>query len=136
MRFYIASGLENAQNVRVAARTLTELGHVHAYDWTRHGDVRSEGGERLAEVAAAELAAVTSSELVLVMLPGGCGTHTELGAALAAPGDRQVWIYGDESFFASGGSTCAFYFHPRVRRFSGGFSLVLAAISEEFGGRV
>ena len=135
MRFYIASGLKNAENVRVAAQALTDLGHVHAYDWTRHGDVRKEGGERLAEVAAVELAAVTSSELVLVMLPGGCGTHTELGAALVAPGDRRVWIYGDKGFFASDERTCAFYFHPRVRRFSEDFSTVLAAISEEFGGQ-
>lgn len=113
------------------------MGHVQSYDWTAHGDVRKEGGARLSAVSENELAAVAESRLVLILLPGGRGTHAELGAALAsrsAMPDKKIFIYcEDGSAFLPGEGTCAFYWAGGVRRFSGGIESVLGAIKECFG---
>lgn len=138
MRFYIASGLTNFARVREAAAALKALGHEQSYDWTKHGDVRKEGGERLGQVAINESSAVMGSQLVLLLLPGERGTHTELGMAIASAvlsGDKQVWLWSETGeHFAADERTCAFYFHPCVRRFVGGFEQVVSAIDAEFGG--
>lgn len=43
MRFYIATGLVNAEHARKAAEVLRRNGHEQTYDWTTHGDIRHEG---------------------------------------------------------------------------------------------
>lgn len=138
MRYYIASGLENFECVRQTADALNALGHAQSYDWTRHGDVRKQGADRLTQVATNEAAAVMDSELVLVLLPGARGTHSELGLALATAvlrGNKQVWLWSQTGEdFEADERTCAFYFHPCVRRFVGDFSAVLDAVEASFGG--
>lgn len=47
MRFYIATGLVNAEHARKAAEVLRRNGHEQTYDWTTHGDIRHEGAERM-----------------------------------------------------------------------------------------
>lgn len=133
MNYYIASGLENAQRVRFAAEAL--CAHTRTYDWTTHGDIRTHGPERMRTVAGSELAAVLDADLVLVLLPGGKGTHTELGAALASyrPSRRLiVWSETGVEFDAGCGSThpsvCAFYFHPQVERWSCPFETLLTQL--------
>ena len=103
MRFYIATGLVNAEHARKAAEVLRRNGHEQTYDWTTHGDIRHEGAERMSEVAFNELRAVRDAELVVALLPGGQGTHTELWSET-----------GDE--FAFDNRTCTFYFHPAAER--------------------
>lgn len=90
MRFYIATGLVNAEHARKAAEVLRRNGHEQTYDWTTHGDIRHEGAERMSEVAFNELRAVRDAELVVALLPGGQGTHTELGVALATRSNKRI----------------------------------------------
>ena len=92
-------------------------GHEQTYDWTTHGDIRHEGAERMSEVAFNELRAVRDAELVVALLPGGQGTHTELGVALATRSNKRIILWsetGDE--FAFDNRTCTFYFHPAAER--------------------
>lgn len=120
MNYYIASGLENFRRVGLAAQALSR--HTRTYDWTAHGDIRREGPERMRRVSSTELEAVVTAELVLVLLPGGKGTHTELGAALAVGQHKRIvlWSETGEEFRAGEGQThssvCAFYFHPCAER--------------------
>ena len=82
-RIYIASGLENAPAVCRLRDALVKAGHFITYDWTTHGRV---AGERrvLWRIAVNELEiGVSGADVVLVLLPGGLGTHTEMGFALA-----------------------------------------------------
>ena len=126
-KYYIASGLENAAAVRELKQILDAAGWHHTYDWTVHGSVYGEGADRLAEVAAAESAGVIDAEVVVALLPGGRGTHTELGMAIACgefdigTEDRvRICVYSatPEKDFGTNGTTCAFYHHPLVERFS------------------
>lgn len=117
MRFYVASGLENRDRAREIIQLLSERGHMPTYDWTAHGDVRGEGAERLMAVASNEVSAVRDAELVIVMLPGGQGTHTELGIALATRANKRILLWsatGEE--FEDGPKTCAFYHHLAVEQ--------------------
>ncbi len=126
MNYYIASGLENFAKVKELKAILDERGWEHTYDWTAHGAVWPEGQERLAEVSALEEKGVTAADVVIVLLPGGRGTHAELGMAItmtAACVDTEdamrIVIYSeDPKNFEIGPQTCAFYHHPTVERFT------------------
>lgn len=119
MRFYIASRLENARTVKQMATVLRAAGHTHTYDWTTHGSVQCEGEARISEVAAAETRGILFADLVIVLLPGGRGTHTELGIALGAGGKDILICAHDDSLFLHDERTCAFYHFPTVMRFVG-----------------
>jgi len=113
MKVYIATRLENIELQRRAADALREGGSTITYDWGEHGPVWTEGRERCREVAQAELRGVVEADLVFVLLPGGRGTHIELGAALAL--DKVAILYSEDGeHFIIGPDACAFYHHPRV----------------------
>lgn len=115
MKFYIASRLENAETVSRIAAVLKAAGHIHTYDWTVHGSVKEEGEQRIKEVAEAEMRGVINAEAVIVLLPGGRGTHAELGIALGA-GDKTIMICAaDDSMFLQDDRTCAFYWNKGTR---------------------
>lgn len=117
MRFYVASGLENRDLAEDMIVFIHGRGHLPVYDWTVHGDVRGQGAGRLREVATHECSAVREAEFVLVMLPGGYGTHTELGIALGSRSNKRIVLWsatGKE--FEDGPYTCAFYHHMSVER--------------------
>jgi hypothetical protein len=133
-KYYIASKLENHAQVRELKAILDQSGWEHTYDWTVHGSVQSEGAERIAEVASAEAEGVCYADAIIVLLPGGRGTHAELGmaigqthlgremeaAGIVAEVERRICIYSPDpdKDFGTGGTTCAFYHHPYVERFT------------------
>ena len=125
MKFYIASALENHASVSLAATMLKNAGHTHTYDWTEHGSVQRDGDARIAEVAANEIAGVWAADVVIVLLPGGRGTHTELGVAIGA--GKQVHVHGP--MLDASGRTCAFYHAPNVTRHYGSIVTMLAAVN-------
>ena len=108
MIFYIATKLENHENHNRLRDYLLGLGHQISYDWTNHGSVQGEGDARIAEVAAMQ--GVQDASVVIVLLPGGRGTHVELGAAWAS--SRRIFIHGPRA--AEDGRECAFYHSPGV----------------------
>lgn len=124
--FYIATGLGRAPEAKALAAQLAALGFSQTYDWTQHGSVQAEGPAKIAEVSENELNGVLDAELFIALLPGGRGTHTEFGAALANArqrafrgqgGGRTILIVGPTE--DASGRTCAFYLHPHVdERFS------------------
>ena len=81
---------------------------MHTYDWTmlpRRG------------LTAADLAEYAARERVILLLPGGRGTHVELGMALAL-GKKVFLCAGDAEAFAPE-DTVAFYHLPGVVRLAG-----------------
>jgi nucleoside 2-deoxyribosyltransferase len=129
MKFYIASGLENAEMVTAFARVLKAYKWTHTYDWTVHGNVQEDGKTRLTEVATKEIKGVVDADVVIVLLPGGRGTHAELGAANALNRPVFIWAESEESFLL-GGRTCAFYWNRNVTRVIGDRFKLLEALFE------
>lgn len=133
--FYIASRLENAAQVRELRDLLTAAGWTCAYDWTAHGSVRSDDGdpaarERITEVAAAEVIGA-AADVFIALLPGGRGTHVEIGVAIAThwdnPASVVLWSPQSEVDFGTSKETSAFYHHPLVTQRSDATMAELAA---------
>lgn len=113
MKFYIATSLSRMTAHHVVRDALIKLDHEISYDWTLHGSVKSVSKERLREVASLELDGVAEADFVIVLLPGGNGTHLELGFAIAK--GKRVFLHAEDSLvFELGPQTNAFYHHPDV----------------------
>lgn len=133
MKFYIASKLENAEAVSRVARALKAAGHIHTYDWTVHGSVQDKGEQRIREVAEAEKQGVLDADVVIVILPGGRGTHAELGIALGAGNKEIVICAADNSLFLANTSTCAFYWNMGIHRVVGTEEAWLKTLLKVYG---
>lgn len=91
------------------------MGISLSYDWTVHGSVKSVSLERLREVAIFELNGVLEADYLVVLLPGGTGTHLELGFGLGK--NKKIFLrIEDASLFNLGPQTNAFYHHPNLIR--------------------
>lgn len=91
-KFYIASGFANKDRVVNVSTIFKEHGFVHTYDWTR--TEKANTTEALREIGTAEMNAVMETDFVMVILPGGKGTHVELGLALAS--GTKVYLYSQD----------------------------------------
>lgn len=115
MRFYIATKLENHAAHNVIRDCLHERGWRITYDWTTHGPVWRLGEDTIRETAVKEVQGVSCADVVVVLWPGGRGTHVELGAAIAL--GKRIVIHaesGPRGLLGIGPETCAFYWHPQV----------------------
>ncbi len=129
MRFYVASGLENHGRVQAVIEKLRSLDHEIGYDWTTHGDVRGQGLDVLNTVAGNETFAVIDAGCVLLLLPGGFGTHTELGLALASRSNKRIILWSETGReFGDDQNTCAFYHHSAIRRLVCSFDELLTTL--------
>lgn len=118
--FYLATSLERAEEAKALAIEIRALGLTPTYEWWTHGSVQTEGPEKIREVAMAEIDGVKSADLFVCLLPGGRGTHTELGIAIATSLERVYKNYREDTALVlvgpteQDGRTCAFYLHPHV----------------------
>lgn len=114
--FYLASGGDTRTKRRRIARisrALVAAGHTCAYRWwdeplydTPRADITPAQWGR---IAIAERDAILKAEFVIVLLPGGAGTHAEFGISYGL-GKRVFLGYLDDA------PPCPFYFLPRVDR--------------------
>lgn len=117
MKYYIATSLRRADHNKRVQKGLTPYGYEITYDWTKHGSVKHVSRERLQDVAIQEVNAVLEADIIIVLLPGGLGTHTEFGIALGL-GKKVIIHAEDQSFFDIGDKTVAFYHHPNLIQIS------------------
>jgi hypothetical protein len=127
MRFYVASGYGNKDNVLKFIKVLEDAGHECTFNWPLLGSVDEKEStkllERIQELAEVELEAVISAEIFIAVLPGGVGTHTELGMALGS-GCKNIVICAEkeEEHFDIYGRTNVHYFKRGTsRRLTGNF---------------
>lgn len=117
MKFYVASGVSNAEKVNLAAAALNAAGHERTYDWTGHGDVSKAEPAFKRHVASSESRGVLEAELVVLLLPGRFGTHAELGMALASAENKRILLWSESPApFDGTEGFCVFYHHPAVER--------------------
>lgn len=127
MKYYIATSIARAPFHNLVRDTLKKFGHEITYDWTTHGSVKETTQARLREVAHAEFQGILNSDFILVLLPGGKGTHAELGFSIASK--KQVFIHSEDPMtFEIGPQACAFYHHSDVTRFSGSIESVAQTV--------
>ena len=115
MKYYIATRLENHGEHNRLRDLLKLAGHECTYDWTQSGSVTGDL-QRISEIAQLEIAGVLSADFVIALWPAGRGTHVEIGAAIAR-GIPVLFVSDVPEHHEACRGTCAFYHHPRVRRF-------------------
>ena len=127
MKYYIATSLSRAPAHHTVRNSLASLGHEISYDWTSHGNVKSVSKERLQEVGLLELEGISESDFIVVLLPGGHGTHLELGFAIA--GGKRIFLHSEDPLvFELGPQTNAFYHHPEITHLHCPLADVAAAV--------
>lgn len=128
MKVYIATGLKNTKRHNKLRDLLADRGIGLTYDWTFHGNVSDSGRDIRAETAEKEVVGAASSDAVVVLLPGGRGTHTELGIGLGHC--VPVFLWEENGDFSTDHGTCVFYWHESVHRKSGSLEDLANYIAE------
>ena len=115
MNVYIAAATTDFEIVREVATALQRAGHVQTFDWTRAEEVN--GTQVRADLAEAEVEGVRRADLLVAIMPGGRGTHAEIGAALGLKKPILLVCFGS---WALSNSTsrkeCLFYSHALVQK--------------------
>ncbi len=110
-RFYISSQKDRSAQANALAKELKVHGWERTYTWTAHD---GEGPDGHAKVALLELEGVQKADVVIVLLPGGFGTHVEIGAALAL--GKPVILHSPDQATLERPYRCVFHSHPKVER--------------------
>ncbi|MGP4107842.1 nucleoside 2-deoxyribosyltransferase [Virgibacillus sp. L01] len=113
MNFYVASEFANKEQVQYVTQKLQSRGYNLTYDWTRNERATTE--RELSRIGILEKEAVLNCDFFILLLPGGKGSHTELGMALAL--DKRVYIYSTDMIDKTTAST--FYYLHGVEHFYG-----------------
>jgi hypothetical protein len=124
MNFYIASSFKNIQQVRYVSEQLKEKGFTQTYDWTRNE--RAASLEDLERIGQEEKSAVMDSDMIVVLLPAGKGSHIEMGIALGLR--KKVFLYSPSDEMRNLAETSTFYHLPEVERCHGNLDELLTRI--------
>lgn len=113
-KVYIASTLSNSVRVQKLGKRLRDLGIEITYDWTTHNNgvpyVSDDQPEHKRIIGEYELKGVFDADCVLVVMPGGSGTHFEFGFAYAL--QKRIVLLLDEHK----GQSPSFHFMNEVAR--------------------
>lgn len=107
-KFYIATSLARMEEHNVVRDALLAKDWKITYDWTLHGSVKKTSFDRLKDVGGKMAEGIFDADVVIVLLPGGRGTHTELGMAIAK--NKRIFVHAETSdYFSLCDKTIAFY---------------------------
>jgi len=106
---YIATSKAAIAVHNILRNLLAKADIPQSYDWTVEG--LQDTAEAHKQIASKCIKGVIDANLVIVLLPGGRGTHVELGAALALM--KPILLYGDISW-RKDTKASAFYWHPDI----------------------
>lgn len=132
MKFYVASSFSNIENVRIVSGVLRNHGFCQTYDWTINN--RANSIESLTAIGESEKKGVAESDILVVLLPGGKGSHIEMGIALGL--GKTVYLYSSkEEYFVDYSMTSTFYHIEGVKKYVGSIEAFLEFIVTEEGSR-
>jgi len=124
MNFYVASSFQNKKVVNEVSLLLKQLGWHHTYDWTQSERVTSL--EALQKIGMLEKQAIANSDVVVVILPGGKGSHIELGLAIAW--GKKIFLYSPDLEALDMQTTSTFYHLPEVQICEGSVEELMSTI--------
>lgn len=116
-KFYVASSLRNLKAVQYVVGHLKSEGYIHTYDWTKNAKTKEEQPftfEDLEDIGQKEKSGVLEADFIVVLLPGGKGTHIELGIALGQ--GKRIFLYSPNKEVNNFESTSTFYHLAEVEK--------------------
>ena len=128
LKFYVASSFQNINQVRAITNELAQMGWQLAYDWTLNN--RADSINDLQRIGVLEKTAIEDSELVLIVLPGGKGTHVELGLAIA--GKKKIILYSPDYKILDVECSTTFYHLPEIEKYVGSIEEFLELVKSKF----
>lgn len=109
-RFYLATRKDRSKQAEPLLEALKAQGWERTFEWTAQDETSTDG---YGEVAQNELAGVRDADVLIVLLPGGFGTHVEIGAALAL--GKLVILHAPDRQTLETPYPCVFHYHPSVK---------------------
>ena len=109
-RFYLATKKDRSEQAAPLLAALKAKGWERTFTWSAQDGGSTEG---YGEIASAEIAAVREADVLIVLLPGGYGTHVEIGAALAL--GKPVILHAPDRKTLETPYPCVFHYHPGVK---------------------
>jgi nucleoside 2-deoxyribosyltransferase len=109
-RFYLATRKDREDQANTISEALNAHGWQRTFVWTAQ---EGAGTDQYALVAQQELDAVRDADVLIVLLPGGYGTHVEIGAALAL--GKPVILHAPNRETLNQPYPCVFHYHPGVK---------------------
>ena len=119
LKFYLATRVENWENANEVADAMCCAGWAQTYRWTangKNGNVEHLDEALKQKVAIEETAGVSACDVLIVLAPGGRGTHCEAGIALGQNKPIFIWAEKEKDLKSSDGQITTFYYHPNVTR--------------------
>ncbi len=116
MKFYIGSSFKNCGVVNYFTKVLTDNGWQKTYNWAENIN-NNETVEDKIEYSLLELQAIADSDIVIVYLPAGKGTHIEWGIALAL--NKRIYLCATNEENLRFESSVNFYELPQVKKILG-----------------
>jgi len=109
-RFYLSTRKDDGARANAVSEALNARGWERTYEW-KAGD--GKGSDGYARLAVEELEGIRAADVLVVLFPGGFGTHVEIGAALAL--GKLVIIHSPDQKTLETPYRCPFHYHPAVR---------------------
>lgn len=113
MKFYIGSSFKNYELVNYFSKKLEEKGWQHTYNWAENIN-NEETIDDMIQYSILEQKAIIDSDVVIVILPAGRGTHIELGMALAL--DKKIYLCATDKNEFDIKNTVNFYELPQIKK--------------------
>ncbi|HIS37910.1 MAG TPA: group-specific protein [Candidatus Onthousia faecavium] len=116
MKFYVGSGMKNANLVEYYQDKLKEAGWEQTYNWVKNinSDINID---EIKEYAKLEQEGVMNSDVVVILLKAGRGAHIELGMSIALNKKTFLCSITENEFSLE--NTVAFYELPNVVKLVG-----------------
>lgn len=109
-KFYIATALANTLKYEAVRARLQAEGHYLTFDWLEAGAVDQTSVKDMAKRSRDDLGGLSDADCVIVILPGGYGTHVELGYALRMANIKVIiWAEGGLAMSHAGPYPCVFH---------------------------
>jgi nucleoside 2-deoxyribosyltransferase len=109
-RFYLATRKDRAAQAAPLLEALRAHGWERTLTWT---DQDHGGIPGYTKTAMVELQGVREADVLIVLLPGGYGTHVEIGAALAL--GKPVILHAPDRETLETPYPCIFHYHPSIK---------------------
>lgn len=128
-KFYVASSLKKFEAVQYVASHLKNHGYIHTYDWTINAGEKEAQPftlDELKEIGRKEKNGIVEADFIVVLLPGGKGTHIELGIALGM--GKKIFLYSPNDEVTNLETTSTFYHLEEVEKCFGTLDELLGEI--------
>ena len=108
-RFYLSTRKDRLDQAAPLLDELKANGWKQTFAWSDQG---AQTPGEYGDIAQAELEGVREADVLIVLLPGGFGTHVEIGAALGL--GKRIILHAPNRKTLETPYPCVFHYHPLV----------------------